>query len=202
MKNSKCKAKKEAQKNARSTKSPENPLTIAKHNERAHQIPLSIKQPLQYPRHKRVPIAAFNERSLCPRRTIQSSTKAETAQTCADWPYLQNRVEALSTNQAQSAFTLANDKILKILQGLRRLQTSRYSRRRLHSRPFYGDINAPMIIGGKQDRGTCWGYHYASIHIVEASRRLTLYSMPIDQFTEKANAVATLLTSKAEKSPS
>jgi len=47
-----------------------------------------------------------------------------------------------------------------------------------------------MVIGGKQDRGTCWGYHYASIHVVEAGRRLTLYTMPVDQFTEKADAVS------------
>jgi hypothetical protein len=56
-----------------------------------------------------------------------------------------------------------------------------------------------MVIGGKQDRGTCWGYHYASIHIVEAGRRLTLYTMPVDQFTEKADAVATLLQKAKER---
>lgn len=65
--------------------------------------------------------------------------------------------------------------------------------------PFYGDINAPMVIGGKQDRGTCWGYHYASIHIVEAGRRLTLYTMPVDQFTEKADVVKTLLEKAKER---
>jgi hypothetical protein len=49
------------------------------------------------------------------------------------------------------------------------------------------------VIGRKQNRGTCWRYHYASIDIVEAGKRLTLYTMPVDQFTKKADAATTLL---------
>lgn len=110
-----------------------------------------------------------------------------------------NRVEALNRNQVQAAFTRANDEILKILkaQGVfKRCATVAVDY--THD-PFYGDINAPMVIGGKQDRGTCWGYHYASIHIVEAGKRLTLYTMPVDQFTEKADAVAILLEKTKER---
>jgi hypothetical protein len=104
-----------------------------------------------------------------------------------------NRVEALNRNQVQSAFNSANDEILNKLKGCGVFKRYAIVAIDYTHDPFYGDINTPMVIGGKQDKGTCWGYHYASIHVVEAGRRLTLYTMPVDQFTEKADAVATLL---------
>jgi hypothetical protein len=58
---------------------------------------------------------------------------------------------------------------------------------------FYGNPNAKNVIGGKFEKGTAWGYSYASIDIVEAGRRLTLYMMTVNQFTEKAQAVETLI---------
>ena len=110
-----------------------------------------------------------------------------------------NRIEALSRNQVQEAFTFANDEILKAFKGQGILKRNAIVAIDYTHDPFYGDINAPMVIGGKQDRGTYWGYHYASIHIVEAGKRLTLYTMPVDQFTEKADAVATLLEKAKER---
>jgi len=58
---------------------------------------------------------------------------------------------------------------------------------------FYGDPNAKNVVGGKQEKGTTWGYSYASIGVVEAGRRLTLYTMTVNQFTEKAQAVEKLI---------
>ena len=49
------------------------------------------------------------------------------------------------------------------------------------------------VIGGKQERGTTWGYTYASIDIVEAGRRLTIYSGTVNQFSEKAEVVEKLI---------
>lgn len=49
------------------------------------------------------------------------------------------------------------------------------------------------MIGGKFEKGTAWGYSYASIDVVEAGRRLTLYTMTVNQFTEKTYAVKTLI---------
>jgi hypothetical protein len=58
---------------------------------------------------------------------------------------------------------------------------------------FYGNPNAKNVVGGKQEKGTTWGYSYASIDVVEAGRRLTLYTMTVNQFTEKAAAVEKLI---------
>ena len=49
------------------------------------------------------------------------------------------------------------------------------------------------MIGGKQTRGTTWGYTYASIDIVEAGRRLTIYYSTVNQFSEKAEVVEKLI---------
>ena len=48
-------------------------------------------------------------------------------------------------------------------------------------------------MGGKQERGTTWGYTYASIDIVEAGRRLTIYSCTVNQFSEKLQVVEKLI---------
>jgi hypothetical protein len=49
------------------------------------------------------------------------------------------------------------------------------------------------VTGDKQERGTSWGYMYASIDTVEAGRRLTLYSSTVNQFSEKAEVVEKLI---------
>lgn len=103
------------------------------------------------------------------------------------------RVEQVEKGEVRRALTEANDEVLRTLKGFgvfrrRAVVAIDYVRK-----PFYGDPDAKMVVGGPYDRGTCWCYCYASIHIVEAGRRLTLCTMPIHQFTEKATAVERLL---------
>lgn len=195
MENSKFKAKKEAKKKAKKEH---------RISQRIHQLSLNLMS-----EHIKFPSASnslYNTRAInaC---LMQLSIREAYAQgelanlqlklKLPSWVptghTFRSRVEALSRDQVQSAFTLANDEILKILKGCGVFKRHAVVAIDYTHDPFYGDINAPMVIGGKQDRGTCWGYNYASIHIVEAGRRLTLYTMPVDQFTEKANAVAMLL---------
>jgi hypothetical protein len=59
---------------------------------------------------------------------------------------------------------------------------------------FYGDKNAKNVVGIEHERGASWAYCYGTIHVVEAGRRLTLSSMTIDAFTEKADAVEKLIS--------
>lgn len=199
--NSKFKAKKEAKKKAKKER---------KISERIYNLALNVMtEQLKYPT---APNNLYSSRDIntC---ILQLSLKEGYAQ--GELANLQvranalrrvptghtfrNRVEALTKDKVQLAFTLANDEVLKILRAhgiFKRLCIVAIDY--THD-PFYGDINAPMVIGGKQDRGTCWGYYYASVHIVEAGKRLTLYTMPVDQFTEKAYAVATLLEKAKER---
>jgi putative transposase len=198
---SKCEAKKEAKKKAKKER---------KISELIHQLALNLM--CEHLKFRSASNSLYNTRTIntC---LLQISLREGYAQgeltnlqlkfNMPSWVptghTFRNRVEALSRKQVQTAFTGANDEILKILKGqgiFKRYATVAIDY--THD-PFYGDINAPMVIGGKQDRGTCWGYHYASIHVVEAGRRLTLYTMPVDQFTEKADVVGTLLEKAKER---
>ena len=103
------------------------------------------------------------------------------------------RVERVDAVEIRRALTDANDEVLRILKGFgifrrRAVVAIDYKRK-----PFYGNPNTDMVVGGPNERGTPWCYCYASIHVVEAGRRLTLYTMPVHQFTSKAKAVEKLL---------
>lgn len=103
------------------------------------------------------------------------------------------RVERVEVGAIRRSITEVNDDVLRILKGFgifrrRAVVAVDYKRK-----PFYGNPNTDMVVGGQNVKGTSWCYCYASIHIVEAGRRLTLYTMPIHQFTDKARAVEKLL---------
>ena len=103
------------------------------------------------------------------------------------------RIERLAEKQIRDALIQANDQVLLILRSysiFRRKATVAIDYTR---QPFYGNPDAKNVIGGKQERGTTWGYTYASIDIVEAGRRLTIYSNTVNQFSEKAEVVEKLL---------
>lgn len=103
------------------------------------------------------------------------------------------RIERLAEKQIRDALITANDQVLLILKSyciFRRKATLAIDYTR---QPFYGDPDTKNVIGGKQEKGTTWGYTYASIDIVEAGRRLTLYALTVNQFTEKAQAVEKLV---------
>jgi hypothetical protein len=104
------------------------------------------------------------------------------------------RVECLQEKEIRKALTQANDQVLGALKSrgvLKRRATVAIDFTR---DLFYGDPCTKNVIGGKQERGTAWGYCYASIDIVEAGRRLTLYTMTVNQFTEKAQVVEKLIS--------
>jgi putative transposase len=104
------------------------------------------------------------------------------------------RIERLSEKKIRDSLTQANDQVLHILRSyciFRRKATVAIDYTR---QPFYGDPDTKNVIGGKQERGTTWGYTYASIDIVEAGRRLTIYSSTVNQFSEKAEVVEKLIS--------
>jgi len=169
LKNLKCEAKQAAKKKSKKEH---------KISQRIHQLTLNIMN--QYLKFPSAPNNLYNTRNIntC---LLQLSIKESYAQgelanrqlkltlpsrvpTCT----LRNKIETLNRNQVQQAFTAANDETIKILKAHGIFKRNAIVAIDYTHDPFYGDINAPMVIGGKQDRGTCWGYHYASIDIVEA----------------------------------
>ncbi len=103
------------------------------------------------------------------------------------------RIERLAEKQIRNALIQANDQILLILRSHCLFRRKAVVAIDYTRQPFYGDPDAKNVIGGKQENGTTWGYTYASIDIVEAGRRLTVYSSTVNQFSEKAEVVEKLI---------
>jgi putative transposase len=103
------------------------------------------------------------------------------------------RIERLAEKQIREALIQSNDQVLLILRRYSIFRRKAVVAIDYTRQPFYGDPDTKNVIGGKQERGTCWGYTYASIDIVESGRRLTIYSITINQFSEKAQIVRKLI---------
>jgi len=104
------------------------------------------------------------------------------------------RIERLQEPQIRESLTNANDQLLQTLQGRGVFRRNAVAAIDYNRDLFYGDKNAKNVIGGEHERGTCWAYCYGTIHVVEAGRRLTLSSMTINEFTEKADAIEKLIS--------
>jgi hypothetical protein len=103
------------------------------------------------------------------------------------------RIERVEETQIREALTKSNDQVLQIAKSYGLFRRKAVVAIDYTRDLFYGNPNAKNVIGGKHEKGTTWGYSYASIDVVEAGRRLTLYMMTINQFTEKAQAVEKLI---------
>lgn len=103
------------------------------------------------------------------------------------------RIERLEETQIREALTKSNDQVLQVAKSYGLFRRKAVVAIDYTRDLFYGNPNAKNVIGGKQEKGTTWGYSYASIDVVEAGRRLTLCMMTVNQFTEKAQAVEMLI---------
>jgi hypothetical protein len=59
---------------------------------------------------------------------------------------------------------------------------------------YYGDRGTPMIVGKKPERGTTKCYKFATITIVETTRRFTMLAVPVGPFDNKHKILETLIT--------
>ena len=121
------------------------------------------------------------------------SEKCDTTNKVPTGRTFRGRIERLAEKQIREALIEANDQVLLILRRYSIFKRKAVVAIDYTRQPFYGNPDTKNVIGGKQERGTTWGYTYASIDIVEAGRRLTLYSTTINQFSEKANVVEKLI---------
>lgn len=103
------------------------------------------------------------------------------------------RIERLDEKQIREALIQANNQVLLTLKSYCVFRRKAMVAIDYTGQPFYGDPDAKNVMGGKQENGKCWGYTYFSIDIVEAGRRLTIYSSTINQFSEKAEVVQKLI---------
>ena len=76
------------------------------------------------------------------------------------------RVERLSEGYVRDSLTGANDHVIRILKGYGVFRRKAVVAIDYARQLFYGNPNARNVVGGKQEKGTRWGYSYASIDIV------------------------------------
>jgi hypothetical protein len=63
----------------------------------------------------------------------------------------------------------------------------------IHEIPYYGEVNNPLIMGCKHNRGTSYCYKYATIDIVEKNQRFTLKAIPLTPLSKNEGVVNELL---------
>ncbi|NJD76970.1 MAG: hypothetical protein FIB08_07735 [Candidatus Methanoperedens sp.] len=63
----------------------------------------------------------------------------------------------------------------------------------IHEIPYYGEVNNPLIMGCKHDRGTSYCYKYAIIDIAEKNQRFTLKAIPLTPLSKNEGVVKELL---------
>ncbi len=64
---------------------------------------------------------------------------------------------------------------------------------------FYGDRGAPMVVGKKPERGTTKCYKFATITIVETTKRFTMLAVPVGPLDNKNKILETLITYVQER---
>ncbi len=63
----------------------------------------------------------------------------------------------------------------------------------IHEIPYYGEVNNPLIMGCKRNRGTSYCYKYATIDLVEKNQRFTLKAIPLTPLSKNEDIVKELL---------
>ena len=90
-------------------------------------------------------------------------------------------------------FNKANEKILRIAKNRGLLRGRVDVAIDYTDHLYYGDINTPMVVGTKPQRGTQYAYKYATINVVEKGIRFTLLAIPKTQFVTDKQIVKTLI---------
>ncbi|MGB9914959.1 MAG: transposase [Candidatus Bathyarchaeales archaeon] len=164
---------------------------------------------LQFPAAKNS-LYSSSDINHCPIELSLSKNYAESGLACPSEKYslpnrvptgrtFRGRIERLAEKQIREALIAANDEVLLILRCYSIFKRKATVAIDYTRQPFYGDPATKNVTGGKHERGTSWGYIYASIDVVEAGRRLTVYSCTVNQFSEKAEIVEKLITKARER---
>lgn len=105
---------------------------------------------------------------------------------------LLRRVKNVKWKDAYSMLVEANDHVIKKLKRKNIFQKPVMAAADLSDDPYYGEFNN-KISQGKYERGTCQFYRHASLHVVEAGKRVTLFTMMVTPFDDHASILETLI---------
>jgi Transposase DDE domain len=102
------------------------------------------------------------------------------------------RLKKLRSEDAHGMLSRANDVIVEELRRRGVLGRPVIVAIDLTDDPYYGEYNS-RVRRSRRDRGTNLFYTYASIHVVENGRRITIFEVPVHQLDDHASVVERLI---------
>lgn len=102
------------------------------------------------------------------------------------------RLGVLEHDVVLDAFNILNQELLVRIGKLEPWRTSVPLAIDLHNIPYFGMYRGGHVVGVKNERGTSWGYQFASVQVV-SGRRCTLHAIPTGQFDDKKAVLIELL---------
>jgi len=107
---------------------------------------------------------------------------------------LLRRVKALSWKDAYSMLVETNDHVIKQLKRKGLFKKPILAAADLSDDPYYGK-SSNKVCAGKRERGTNQFYRHASLHVVEAGKRATVFTLMVTQFDDHAAVIEKLVLS-------
>ena len=164
------------------------PINEHSHLNEHFTIPLRAKQPIQHEQlvESLVYLTVENKYAESGLQNLACTHKAPSADT------LLRRVKNVKWKDAYSMLVEANDHVIKKLKRKGIFKKTVLAAADLSDDPYYGEFNN-KICQGKYERGTSQFYRHASLHVVEAGKRVTIFTMMVTPFDDHASIIETLI---------
>lgn len=102
------------------------------------------------------------------------------------------RLKKMTSDDAHRMLMDANDALIREMKRRGVFRKPIIAAIDLTDDPYYGEYNN-RVRRGRRDRGTNLFYTYASLHIVEQGRRITIFEIPVHQLDDHALVVEKLI---------
>jgi hypothetical protein len=105
---------------------------------------------------------------------------------------LLRRLKEVHWKDAYSMLVKANDHVLKKLKRKGIFKRAVLAAADLSDDPYYGEFSNKICLG-KPERGTNQFFRHASLHVVEAGKRATIFTIMVTPFDDHASIIETLI---------
>ena len=111
---------------------------------------------------------------------------------------LLRRVKGLRWRDAYNTLVEANDQVIRKLKRKGIFKKPVMAAADLSNDRYYGEFNNKTC-RGKYERGTCQFYRHASLHVVEAGKRATIFTVMVTPFDDHASIIEKLIQAARSK---
>lgn len=111
---------------------------------------------------------------------------------------LLRRVKGVAWRDAYGMLVEANDHVVGKLRRRGIFRKAVLAAADLSDDPYYGSFNS-KVCRGRYERGTCQFYRHASLHVVEAGKRVTVFTVMVTLLDDHASIIETLIRAARER---